>query len=467
MEMQEFRDYDDKLLSDFVRRRIAPWQGIALRPTLQAAGGVDAACVPFHYLGDNRIRTDRWIGTFSLCGQRYQIHPRVGQKRFWGMLMEAEGLPAAGSIEADGGISTGELHNKHILALLWTSALEHGRRLHGISKGYVFREEPDATTLRGRLDLYRQLTVNEFGRQHRIACVYDDLTCNNPVNRAIIFTIKKLQKEGIFPFQDGIGNNPRRERLIDWQERLTSLGVEADDKIMPSSRVRWTRTNDGFRRCYELAERLVHHRGAETATHGLDEAVLFDTAEVWEVFLWERLQRVVGCMDGLRICSPRLQNRFFEYLMKYEGIIRGGLLPDFTLVRKTSGNGKWEAVAILDAKCRALEPINGRWLPHNEEVLQMALYSCNTGQEHKPVPCVLLYPRVESTFGVSGINRKVGDNFGNVGESHLNVPEHPGISWWVIDLPDPSHDREWINEVDQQLKKIIEEVLESTVTDKN
>ena len=467
MEMQEFREYEDKRLSDFVRQRTVPWQGVALRPTLQAAGGLDAACVPFHYLGGNRIRTDRWIGTFSLCGQRYQIHPRVGQERFWAMLMEAEGLPVAGNIKADGGISTGEQHNKHILALLWTSALEHGRRLHGITKGYVFRDEPDATALRGRLDLYRQLTVNEFGRQHRIACVYDDLTCNTPVNRAILFTIKKLQKEAIFPFKSGIGNSPRRERLIDWQERLTSLGVEANDKIMPSSRVRWTRTNDGFHRCYELAERLVHHRGAETATHGLDEAVLFDTAEVWEVFLWERLQRVVGYMDGLRICSPRLQNRSFDYLMKYEGIIRGGLLPDFTLEHKSSGNGTWETLAILDAKCRALEPINGRWLPHNEEVLQMALYSCNAGQERKSVPCALLYPRVEKTPEASGINRAVGDELGIAGKADLNITGHPTISWWVIDLPEPLPHRWWVNEVDRQLKNVIEKVLELTVTDKN
>ena len=462
MNMEEFHIYDDEELCKYVKQRTTPWQGISLRQTRQTTifGATD--CEPFSCLGGNSIKTDRWVGTFSIWGKRYKINPRVGRDRFWAMLTAAEGLPSVGTIKAGGGVASGELE-KDIIALLWTSALEHGWRSHGVTKGYVFKEEPDADALRGQLDLYRQLTENELGNKHRIACVYDDLTYDNPVNRGILTCIKRLKREGIFPFSGTGGNGSRREMLIDWQDRLTSLGVRGDDSITPSDRIRWTRANAGFRHSHELAERLVRHRGAETSSRGLDETLLFDTAAVWEVFLWERLQRVVGRMDGLKISSPNLQNGSFDWLMKYRGVIRGGMLPDFQLERKSQTDGKWEIVAILDAKCRALESIYRGWIPSREEVVQMALYSCRYGQESeesKPVPCALLYPLVAKISGTIGINSEVQEESGLVGRAPLKVPSHPLLSWWVIDLLDPSNSIEWINKVDGQLEKVLEKLLE-------
>ena len=458
--MEEFREYEDKVLSTFVRQRIQPWQGVSLCPTLQLsiAGGVD--CTPFHYLGKDRVKTDRWIGQFSLRGKSYQIVPRVGEKRFRAMLMAAEGLPELATMRASSGVASGEW-GRDILALLWTSALDYGRRLHGIIKGYVIREEVDALALRGHLDLYRQLTENELGRKHRIACVYNDLTYDNPINRAILCTIKRLQREGIFPFRKGLGNGSRRSMLFDWLDRLLTLGVSIDDQVIPANRVLWTRNNDGFLRCHELAERLERRGGAKTATSGLDNALLFDSAEVWEIFLFKRMQIVAGNLGsgGLRLRSPRLQNRNIDYLIKYKGIIRGGLMPDYLLEEKGSSSEDWHTIGILDAKCRRLQEARGTWLPDQGEVMQMALYSCNSLNSEKDkeaLPCALLYPKVNEK-DVPGINAAVLTNGdGLVGHAPLNVTGNPDLSWWLVDLPDPeAKDNNWINKVDEQLKKVL------------
>ena len=458
MNLEEFHTYDDEELCKYVKQRTTPWQGITLRQTRQTTIFGETDCEPFTYLGGNLIKTDRWIGTFSIRGIHYKIIPRVGHSRFWAMLTAAEGLPSAGTIKAGSGVSSGEL-GKDILALLWTSALEHGWRSHGVTKGYVYKEEPDAVALRGQLDLYRQLAENELGNKHRIACAYDDLTYDNPVNRGIMTCIKQLKRDGIFPFSGITDNGSRREMLIDWQDRLASLGVRADDTITPSTRIRWTRANTGFRHSHDLAVRLLRHRGAETSSRGLDEALLFDTAAVWEVFLWGRLQRVVGRMDRLKICSPNLQNGSLDWLMKYNGVIRGGMLPDFQLKRKSLADGTWELVAILDAKYRSLESIYRGWVPSREEVVQMALYSCRSGQKSKPVPCALLYPRVANASDSIGINSDIRDESGPVGSAPLEVPSQPLLSWWVIDLLEPSNGVEWINKVDNQLEKVLKMLI--------
>lgn len=456
MQMEEFREYDNDLLSRFVQQRNAPWLGVALRSNRQIsiAGGV--ICEPFKYLGGIRIKTDRWVGTFSLQGHRFQINPRVGSNRFWAMLSESEGLPTAGTLRAAGGVAAGEL-GRDILALLWTSALEHGRKLHGITKGYVFCEEPEALTLRGQVDLRRQLTENELGKKHRVACMYDDLTYDNPVNRGIMATINRLRREGIFPFNDCSGSFSRREMLSSWQDRLTSLGVRIDGKPIPSHHVRWTRANDGFRRCHQLGERLLRHMGATTVNSGLDEALLFDSAEVWEIFLLQRMQRVVARKEGLRIQSPRLLSESIDCLMNYKRIIRGGLLPDYRL-QKRSADGRWETIAILDAKYRALESVHGTYVPSGDEVIQMALYSCNSGAIGKPLPCMLIYPRVASGFDASGINEnaKLQDNAEPLGETFLNVISRPNLSWWVIDIPEAEMKFDWAERIDAQLTNIIE-----------
>jgi len=164
--------------------------------------------------------------------------------------------------------------------------------------------------------------------------------------------------------------------------------------------------------------------------------------------------------DSLRVHSPRLQNGHFRSLMTYEGIKRGGLLPDFTLQRKNSAEDKWQMVAILDAKYRKLEGIMGKWLPRSEEVTQMALYTCNASQEEDPVPCALIYPRVVASGSISGINTAVDNMSGYpVGKAKLHISGQPMLSWWVIGLNELDNRRDWIEEVDEQLKSIIDHLL--------
>jgi len=64
--MEEFKQYEDERLSEFIRQSKVPWRGIVLRPTVQAFHNDNIDCIPLHDAGEDRIKTDRWVGTFSL-----------------------------------------------------------------------------------------------------------------------------------------------------------------------------------------------------------------------------------------------------------------------------------------------------------------------------------------------------------------------------------------------------------------
>ena len=109
------------------------------------------------------------------------------------MLAVAYGLPIAESESA-----TLETQRENLLEvfirLFATRLLEAARR--GLPHRCRLLED-DLRLLRGKLDIRRQLTRHAL-RPDRLACRFDELSVDTPLNRVLKATVKRLPKPGVF-----------------------------------------------------------------------------------------------------------------------------------------------------------------------------------------------------------------------------------------------------------------------------
>lgn len=463
---QEFDSKADDDLAKFLGKKGRnPWSSVKL--DVNAPDTAAAPCEPFHLIGGNLVGTDRWVGALRVppSGKVYCINPRVGWPRFYAMLENAYSIILGRSEGATGGSNH---QAADLMAIAWYSALKRGlKHHHGWPKGYVRRDEPDATVLRGQIDLGRQLTEN-LGHQHRIACIYDELTFDHPVNHATQFVIEHLSRQRLFPFKEKGAGSCRvpRSALLKFRESLNLVGVEVPERF-PMIAPRWNRMTGGYRASFELGRCLAQGKGLSNGRLATDDAIFVDTAEVWEMFLFERLKRCVRELPGkYEVVSPRYYQRNKDCLLEHEGRRRGHLIPDYLLRCVTSQ----QVVAVLDAKYRHLDNDRGIYMPKDEEVVQMALYSMTVGCQ--PVPAMLVYPVASAERDAKGINSYLaGPNKGVViGDAKLRISGEPKLLWSAINLEindennkdtytKPGWRKEWLESIDKQLVTMLTSLL--------
>jgi len=450
--------HHEPLLALLQRRRL-DWRGISLSGLRTSYEDFDVACRPF-LEKDDGWHADRWVGSFRLNRRTFKIVPRIGWNRFFWLLTE---VLTASSIKA--GSTAGTVTDNimaDFLALAWTVATRQGRRRNGIAKAYIRREVMDSPVLRGQLDLVRQLVDKRVDRQ-TLACTYDDLTFDNPINRGTRMVIPHLNRRGRFPFHRGKTHGAAVE-LKQWQERLEMLGVQ-ESASYPRDSVRWSRANDGYRTAHALGERLVRGHGFRVGEAAIDEAILVDSAEVWEMYLLRRLQTAIQRFPGYEVVSPRLHRRDMDWLLVWQGRKAIAQIPDFQIRRIQDGS----VVAVLDAKYRRFTA------PSEDEgvALQMARYSTTAGQRNetvRPVPCALLYPVARTPKGGSGLCEQSGTGLnenlenGPIGEGYfLMGADAPRLIAWAIDLPEPLSRGEAADHhraIDEELARVIDKLLE-------
>ena len=308
-------------------------------------------------------RTGRFVGYLRVGDLDVAIVPRVGWKVFLLMLRYAVGLDAVALAEGGGG-TRAELP-RQILSLLWSLELERATRRHGgLLKGYVRKRDLACESLRGRLEIVQQLRNQLSGRAHKFACTYNDLTYDIFVNRGIVFVSRILRNEGLFPF--GMGTHaPLKQFVSGVEQKLIALGTKVP-RDFPKESAGWTRATAQFRRVHEIGRLLATFKsGSFGLGHG--DAVLLDSAEVYEMFLY-RILRDAAKKLSLRVESPRLEGKK-DYLFTLDSpkppLRIRGLIPDYLVYR----NGENEPFAVIDAKYRFL---NRRAL--DDVVSQMALY---------------------------------------------------------------------------------------------
>jgi 5-methylcytosine-specific restriction enzyme subunit McrC len=141
------------------------------------------------------------------------------------------------------------------------------------------------------------------------------------------------------------------------------------------ARVRYTPITMGFARAAHVSRLILRHRGllSDAEAHGHSEGVLFDVAELWELFVLAALRKACA---GLEVLHGTLQDDAREMLLTSDadGRSLGELRPD-AIVRRHGC-----VLGILDAKYKSLWPT--RWHPNGpqrEDLYQLAAYLSRFG----------------------------------------------------------------------------------------
>jgi hypothetical protein len=400
-------------------------RGLSLRDLSCGGDDPQADIMPLERDASGTWRASRWIGTFQHEGDVYTIIPRIGVKLFSRIAVEAVSvalLPEGASPNRS------KIHSlRDLLPLVWCLALRRARSGQGIPRLYVERRAANRVNLRGRLDLPRQLTENRFA-QHHLACIWSELTLDNPITRMILLTINHLARARSFPFGGQGGNFARELEELRTQLLLHGTRRYAD---LPEEPISWSRANDRYRVVHDFGYAIVRRRGSDAAPAAGD-AVLLDSAEIWELFLFRRLQAVIRENRlELRIEWPRERPTMPRMLLEWQGRRTRALIPDI-VVRESNGAGR---TAILDAKYRTFAA------PDEDHTVadQMALYAMTADASAHlqdatgaiaPPTMLLVYPKAK------GLNN--GMPVGKIGEGRFLFHDRREcrLVAWCVPVPE-------------------------------
>jgi 5-methylcytosine-specific restriction enzyme subunit McrC len=187
-------------------------------------------------------------------------------------------LSVAYDLRVETGAATGHDWQKDtlldILIRIFSTKLAEAVR-HGMPRQYIGRAE-DLAAMRGRLDVHRQFTSLATTPQ-RLACRYDDLLPDIPLNQIMKAAIRRLA---------------RAARAADNQRRLAELALAYADiadvsvKALRWDRVVLDRTNERWRELVELARLLLGER-FQTSTMGSVRgfSLLFEMNLLFEAYV--------------------------------------------------------------------------------------------------------------------------------------------------------------------------------------
>ena len=222
------------------------------------------------------------------------------------------------------------------------------------------RLEDDLPVLRGKLDIRRQLLRHDT-RANRLACAYDELSVDTPLNRVLSATVRRLS---------GITRNAaNRRRLGELTARFEPVGESGNPLREP---VLLDRTNVAFHRLHALARMFLAGDWQSTMIGGNEGfALLFAMNDLFELYVGRSLQIVLGPQ------SVRLQ-RQDRYALEAcnRGIFR--LKPDIVV----------NDDIVIDTKWKRLLPEESKLGVRESDVYQMLAYARAYRAKH----LVLLYP---------------------------------------------------------------------------
>lgn len=249
---------------------------------------------------------------------------------------------------------------------------------HGLARRYIAREE-DLRLLRGRLDVARQFTRHAV-RPDRLACRFDELSEDTPLNRVFKATVSRLAR---------ITRSGDNARLL--AELAARLEFAGNSPLPIEEPVRLDRTNTAFHDLYRLAQLFLEGEWQSTSTGPMAGfALLFPMNELFERFVGRSLQR------ALATGRVQLQAQL-EHALTGEraGELLFALRPD--VVVDHSGD-----CIILDTKWKELDPKRDDLGVASGDVYQMLAY----GQAHNAARVVLIYPWHKEISYAEGVIRR-------------------------------------------------------------
>lgn len=246
----------------------------------------------------------------------------------------------------------------------------------GLPRRYVSMEE-DIPTLRGRLDVIRQLSTLAASPD-RLACRFDELSSHIPLNQIMKAAVARLLQ---------LSRSPHNQRRL---RELSFAFAEVSD--VPVQSLRWNsvildRTNARWKDLLELARLLLGER-FQTTTSGRGQgfSLLFEMNTLFEEFVGRTLRRAlvgtglqVDLQGGRLHCLAELGDDHTptgrrRFMTKPDIIIRRG----------------HERVMIIDTKWKRLAPSidDPKQGVSQSDVYQMMAY----GRIYQCPDLMLLYP---------------------------------------------------------------------------
>ena len=326
--------------------------------------------------GKTTIKAGQVVGVLSVPGLTTEILPKIQgedndiRSALIRMLAVAYQLPIAVSSEAAMSMQRWDL-----LEIIIQSFVE--RLITEVRRGLAHRYQSlddDLTLMRGKLNLPRQIRLS-LTQANRLACTFDELTNDTPLNRVLKATVLMLLSLA--------RSSVNHRKLNELVARLDHVGDSTDPL---SEAVLLDRTNRTYHEIYHLAQMLLS-RNWQNTTHGREDgiALLFAMNDLFEMFIGRCLQTVLGSH------TVRLQAQS-EYALHDQNHAKYfNLKPDIVI----GGD------LVVDTKWKQLEPDDDKLGVSQGDVYQMLAY----GQAYKAKRLVLLYPWHER-LSASGILRR-------------------------------------------------------------
>ena len=272
------------------------------------------------------------------------------------MLAVAHGLPVADSEPAS--LETQRENLLEILIRLFATRLLAAVR-RGLPHRYRLVED-DLRVLRGKLDVRRQLTRHAV-RRELLACRFDELSVDTPLNRVLKAAVKRLRS--------ATSSAPNARRLDELTARFDFVG---DSPNPLEEQVNLDRTNSTFHRLHRIARLLLADDWQSTTTGGNEGfALLFPMNQLFEEFIGRSMKR------ALTPRSVRLQSRGRYALNANHGQVFA-LQPDIVV----------DEDIVVDAKWKPLKPGETTAGVEQSDVYQMLAYE----RAYRARRLMLVYP---------------------------------------------------------------------------
>ncbi len=316
------------------------------------------------------------VGLLSVPGVSIEILPKISGKTndvrqsLVHMIATAFQLPISTSDLASMSVQHRDL--LEILIGVFANRLREASR-RGLPHRYRQREE-DLPLLRGKLNTNRQMFLH-LTRADQLACQFDELSVDTPLNRVLKATVKLLQN---------VARRSSNERLLNELSARFDLVQDSFQPLLEP--VRLDRTNTLFHQIYELARLFLTGNWQNTTAGSMPGiALLFKMNVLFEMFIGQCIKRAIGgnCVSLQRRSEYALKDR-------REGVFN--LKPDIIV----------NDHVVVDTKWKVLNEEDDRLLGVSQaDVYQMLAYS----QAYDACRLVLLYPWHEK-LGEPGIHRR-------------------------------------------------------------
>ena len=343
---------------------VAP--GVAVRLHALAKRATQQLRVPqpvLDWTAQPSLRAGQVVGVLTVPGASVEILPKIGgegddavRRALVHMLAVAWGVPVADSEAAL--LATQRKNLLEILVRLFADTLFAAVR-RGLPHRYRVRED-DLPLLRGKLDIRRQLARHSF-RSDRLACRFDELSVDTPLNRVLKAAVARLAL--------ATRSAANARKLAELAARFEFVGDSSDPM---RERVRLDRTNNAFHRLHALACLFLTGDWQSTTT-GSDEgiALLFPMNDLFEKFVGRRMK------VALSPRSVRLQHTGRYALSEKERPLFA-LRPDIVVDHNI----------VIDTKWKELNPDEPTLGVDQADVYQMLAYA----RAYEARRLVLLYP---------------------------------------------------------------------------